>query len=336
MNLWIIFLTGLTVGGLTCLAIQGGLLASVIAAGEDEEIEQGINKKSTLIPTLAFLSAKFAAYTILGFLLGAFGGAIGISQSAQIVMQLVAGLYMIAIAMNLLEVHPLFRYAVIQPPRFLTKKVWHQSKSKQVFAPALLGAMTIFIPCGTTLAMEALAISSAHPVWGAAIMATFVLGTAPLFFGIGFITAKLGDNYRNKFLKVAAIAIIYLGLTSVNGALVAAGFPIHAQSILEGVQNTQKGVSSSDVVTSQAIEIFVTAGGYSPNYVRVKKGGPVHVRVIGKEVYSCASAFRVPSLGISKNLKANETYEFTFTPGKAGKIRFSCSMGMFTGIIEVI
>lgn len=36
MNLWVIFLTGLTVGGLTCLAVQGGLLASVIAAKESE------------------------------------------------------------------------------------------------------------------------------------------------------------------------------------------------------------------------------------------------------------------------------------------------------------
>lgn len=32
MGLWIIFLTGLTVGGLTYLAVQGGLLASVAMA----------------------------------------------------------------------------------------------------------------------------------------------------------------------------------------------------------------------------------------------------------------------------------------------------------------
>lgn len=31
MNLFVIFLTGLTTGGLSCLAMQGGLLASVIA-----------------------------------------------------------------------------------------------------------------------------------------------------------------------------------------------------------------------------------------------------------------------------------------------------------------
>ena len=185
MNLWLIFLTGLTVGGLTCLAVQGGLLASVIAAKEEEEVEKGTNKRDTVFPTLAFLVAKLIAYTLLGFILGGFGGAIGINQSIQVIMQLVAGLYMIAVALNLLNVHPIFRYAVIQPPKFLTRRVKNASKNKVLFAPALLGAMTIFIPCGTTLAMEALAISSANPFLGASIMAAFILGTTPLFFGVG-------------------------------------------------------------------------------------------------------------------------------------------------------
>ena len=93
MNLWVIFITGLTVGGLTCLAVQGGLLASVIAAHEEDEIEKGINTKNPLLPTLAFLTTKLITYTILGALLGAFGGTIGINETTQTVMQLVAGIY---------------------------------------------------------------------------------------------------------------------------------------------------------------------------------------------------------------------------------------------------
>ena len=340
MNLWVIFLTGLPVGGLTCLAVQGGLLASVIAAREEEEVEKGVNRRSTIFPTLAFLGAKLIAYTAFGFLLGAFGGAIGISQTAQIVMQLVAGIYMVTIALNLLNVHPIFRYVVIQPPKFLTRRVRNQSKSKELFAPALLGAMTILIPCGTTLAMEALAISSANPLIGAAILATFVLGTTPLFFGIGWLTSVLGDNFRGKFLKIAAIAVIYLGLASINGALIALDFPINSHTITDNFRfditpkNREK--LYSEAPSNQSVEIVVSGSGYSPNYVRVKKGSLVTVKLIAKDAYSCASAFRIPSLGISKNLQANETYTFTFTPEKTGKIRFACSMGMFTGVIEVI
>ncbi len=340
MNLWLIFLTGLTVGGLTCLAVQGGLLASVIAAKEEEEVEKGTNKRDTVFPTLAFLVAKLITYTLLGFILGGFGGAIGINQSIQVIMQLVAGLYMIAVALNLLNVHPIFRYAVIQPPKFLTRRVKNASKNKDLFAPALLGAMTIFIPCGTTLAMEALAISSANPFLGASIMAAFILGTTPLFFGVGWLTSVMGDNFRAKFLKLAAIVVIYLGITSVNGALVAGGSPITLQALAGMIQTNSQPKQTeklySEVPTSQTVQIDVTARGYSPNYIKVKKDLPVTMTLVGKVAYSCASAFRIPSLGIGKNLQANETYKVTFTPKEVGKIAFTCSMGMYSGVIEVI
>lgn len=86
----------------------------------------------------------------------------------------------------------------------------------------------------------------------------------------------------------------------------------------------------------QTIEIKVTASGYSPNRIQVRKGVPVTLKLIGVDAYSCAAAFRIPSLGIKKNLQANETQVVTFTPEKSGKIPFSCSMGMYSGIIEVI
>lgn len=332
-NLWVIFLTGLTVGGLTCLAVQGGLLASVIAAREEEEVKKGINRKSTVFPTVAFLLAKLAAYTLLGFILGGFGGAIGINQTAQTTMQLMAGVYMIAVALNLLNIHPIFRYAVIQPPRFLTRMVKNQSKSKELFAPALLGVMTIFIPCGTTLAMEALAISSANALQGAAIMFTFVLGTTPLFFGVGWITATLGDNFRQKFLRIAALAVLYVGFTSINGSLIAMGSPISFPSIQIDLAGSR--TAQNDLPITQNPVIEVTSYGYTPNYIRVKKGQQVNLTLKTKDAFSCASAFRIPSLHIAKNLQPNDTQLVSFVPTKEGKIQFNCSMGMYKGEIDV-
>lgn len=338
MDLWVIFLTGLTVGGLTCLAVQGGLLASVITAREEETSTN--TKKHALYATAVFLISKFVAYTSLGFILGGFGGALNISGNVQTLMQLLAGIYMIVVALNLLNIHPIFRYAVIQPPRFLTKLIKNQSKSRDIFAPALLGAMTVFIPCGTTLAMEALAISSANPLIGASILAVFILGTIPLFFGIGLLTSIMGEAFKTKFLKLAAVAVIYLGVTSVNGALVALGSPITLQTIAENFQIKTDSDPSSGLYeqapVSQNAEIMITSNGYSPNYIRVKKGSPVTLRLTSKDAYSCASAFRIPSLGISKNLKPTETKTITFTATKSGRIPFSCSMGMFRGVIEVI
>lgn len=316
MNLFTVLITGLTVGGLSCLAVQGGLLASTIATRRDP-----------LYPTIAFLLSKLIGYTILGFLLGAFGAAIGISQQMQIIMQFAAGIYMIAVGLHLLNVHPIFRYVIFQPPKSIGRFLRNKSKSEDLFAPAVVGFLTIFIPCGTTLAIEALAISSGSALWGAVIMATFVIGTMPMFLGIGLLTRIFGENFNKKFFLIAAIAVIYLGLTSLYGALVAWGAPITKESFVTKKQNS--AVTTTPTITIQS-------NGYNPNYITVKKGSEVTLTIVSKNAYSCASAFRIPSLGIQKNFKANETYVVKFTPTQTGKIPFSCSMGMFTGVIEVI
>lgn len=329
------------------MAVQGGLLASVLVAHIKEEHGIRPNFTHNLLPTAAFLITKFIAYTALGFFLGLLGQTLSLSDTTRIIMQLVAGLYMIVIALDLLNVHPIFRYAVIQPPRFLTRMVHKQSKSRDLFAPALLGFMTIFIPCGTTLAMEALAISSGSPILGAAVMGVFTLGTMPLFFGLGLLTSTLTERFRSNFLKIAGLIVIYLGIISINGSLVAAGSPLTLQNLAEnspiqidlsGGQNTTQTHQLTGRVEDgvQVIDLEVKQSGYWPNYLVVKKNQPVRLKLSSNGVFSCASAFRIPSLGIVKNLKPTDSTFVEFTPVSSGKIAFSCSMGMYTGTIEVI
>ncbi len=326
MNLIVIFLTGLTLGGLSCLTVQGGLLASIIVADEEK------HPKYSLYATLSFLIAKLVSHSILGIILGAFGSSINLNDQVQTSMQLLAGVYMILVALNLLDVHPIFRYVVIQPPKFLTRLIKNQTKSKNIFAPALFGLMTVFIPCGTTLAMETLAISSANAWQGGAIMAAFILGTTPLFLAAGLLTSFLGETLRTKFFKFAALILIYLGIVSVNGALVALGSPISISAFFNRFSTNE----AQAVQVSQDITIEITDKGYSPSYLKVKKNAQVNLKIINQDVYSCAAAFRIPSLGISVNVNPNQEKIISFTPTKAGKIPFSCSMGMYRGIIEVL
>lgn len=334
MDLWLIFFTGLTVGGLTCLAVQGGLLASTIAAREEEDLEEGDKRKYSAWPVAAFLTTKLIAYTILGFILGAFGSAVALSDSARVVMQFLAGGYMIIVALNLLNVHPIFRYVIIQPPRFLTRMVKNTTKSKDIFAPALLGALTVFIPCGTTLAMEAFAISSGSPILGAAIMGVFTLGTSPLFFGLGFLTSFFGDTFKRKFFKLAGVLVFYLGISSFNGALVLMNSPIAIYVDLSGGGNQ---ITSARIVNGvQEATIYISPTSYSPNYLQVRAGTPVKLNLITQGGLGCTSQFRIPSLGVSRNLPFNGSDVVEFTPTEKGKLTFTCSMGMYSGIIEVI
>lgn len=323
-NLLVIFLTGLITGGLTCLAVQGGLLASVISEREKERLtEEG--KKGNAKPILYFIAAKLIAYTAFGFLLGWFGSLFQLSVSAQAILQFAVAIFMIGTALNLLNVHPFFRYFVIQPPKFLTRLVRNQSKSKDAFAPALLGAFTVFIPCGTTQAMMALAIASGSALLGGAILFAFILGTAPLFFILGYFTTKLGDAYQKKFFKVAAVAIILLAVYNLRGAFVLSGINVgNNQSVEQAAANTEATIT-------------IEPSGYSPKNITVPAGQKVTLHLKNDKAYTCAQAFTIPKLGIQKVVAPGQSATIEFTaPKKPGKLTFSCSMGMYKGTITVI
>lgn len=90
-------------------------------------------------------------------------------------MQIVAGLFMLATAFNMLNIHPIFRYFVVQPPKALIRLLRNQAKSEALIAPSLLGPLTVLITCGTTQAMAIITISSGNPFAGALIMGVFTL-----------------------------------------------------------------------------------------------------------------------------------------------------------------
>lgn len=368
MNLFIIFLTGLTTGGLSCLAMQGGLLASVIANQKDQEHDELVsNKKAkkkqkyleTLqkskfslssfdqldwMPVTMFLVAKLVSHTILGFLLGFLGSAITLSLGFRLAFQTFTALFMFATAMNLLNVHPIFRFVVFQPPKFIQRMIRNSSKSKALFAPAILGFMTIFVPCGVTQAMEVLAINSGNPIYGALILFSFVLGTSPLFALLGVATAKLSEGWYNKFSKFAAFSLVAMAIYSFNGVLIVINSPVTIGTFTQPItyffsdeRFSYSSTSSSNVVNGiQQVTINVLNQGYSPNYVQVKAGQPVKLRLQSNETYSCALAFVFKEFGINTFLEATDSQEFNFTPTKPGKYTFTCSMGMYTGVMEVI
>lgn len=349
MNLLAIFLTGLTTGGLSCLAMQGGLLASIIANQKEDETENVKIKKNqrTLdqldwLPVLLFLITKLIAHTILGFFLGWLGSQIELSLSARLFFQGVAALFMLATAGNLLNLHPVFRYVLFQPPKFIQKMLRNSTKSKAIFTPAVLGFMTIFIPCGVTQAMEVLAISSGNPFTGALIMFFFVLGTSPLFALLGIATARLSETFSKRFMKLAAMLLIFLALHSLNGILIVLDSPLSSKTFTEPVRyffsdERFSNTSTAPLVNNyQQVTINITNDGYNPDRVTVKKDIPVKLTLQSSETYTCALSFILKEFNIKTFLAAIDTKTFEFTPTKTGSYQYTCSMGMYSGTLEVI
>ena len=322
------------------MAVQGGLLAAAIAQREEERIKQQAGRSGAALSISWFLAAKLAAYILLGALLGWFGSLFDLSLGVKLAMQFAVVVFMIGTAGALLDVHPFFRYFIIQPPRFLMRLVRNKSKSRDAFTPAILGAFTVFIPCGTTQAMMALAIASGSPFWGAGIMFAFVLGTSPLFFFLGYFATRLGDVWSKKFLRVSALAVIVLALFNLNNALALTGKPITFGQLAKSAACTVAYCSSESETAAPAAdvraEIAIRSDGYSPNIINLKKDSDVTITLVNKDNTSCAQAFTIPSLQIQKLVPVGQTQEVTFhTPSKPTQIAFMCSMGMYRGVINV-
>ena len=355
MNYWLIFLTGLTSGGVTCAAMQGGLLAGIIANQKRDETESNLSPSRAGSfdlgdwgPVSAFLSTKLLSHIILGALLGWLGSQMELSLSVRLFFQTAAAVFMFATAMNLLDVHPIFRYLAFQPPKSIYKWLKRTGGSASLFAPAIFGLLTILIPCGVTQAMGVLAISSGSPVQGALIMGTFVLGTAPMFGVIGIATAKFSEVWRNYFLRSAAILLIAMALFSLNGVLKVTDSPYslgrlgpRIVKLLPPYDKTSK-VKGADpnvrlVGGVQKVTLSVSNGGYSPRYFRVKSGVPVELTLETKGgVFSCATAFTFRAFDIYEILAPTDSKIHKFTPTKKGVYTFACSMGMYSGTMEVI
>lgn len=344
MNLLAVFLTGLTTGGVSCLAVQGGLLTSTIANHKEAEYRNKTKKLTSgnWAPVLMFISTKIIAHTIIGFLLGAIGSAITLSIGVSTAFQIFVALFMFATAMNLLDVHPIFRYLAFTPPKLIQKKIRLTSKSNALFAPAILGILTIFIPCGVTQAMEVLAINTGNPVYGALLMLAFTLGTSPLFIFVGILTAKFSEKWNQLFTKLGATILIIMALLSINGVLLVLGSPVSLQTITHPItyyfsdERFEQMTASPLVGGVQKVQIDIVSGGYSPTYFKVRAGYPVELTLESHNAYSCALSFIMNDFNIHASLAPTDRQVVTFTPNRTGRFIYTCSMGMYSGTMEVI
>lgn len=331
-QLLLFFLTGITAGGLTCMALQGGLLTAALSENQTRP-----EPRANWLVVVLFVGARLLSYTILGLVLGLIGSVLRLSDTATTIFQVVAILIMIATAFNLLNVHPFFRRFTFQPPSSWRGPLKKLKTSDNWFAPVGLGAFTILLPCGVTQAMMLIAINSGSPAVGAATMFSFILGTTPIFLLFGLGASVLQQKYANTFRYTAATILLLLSLYSINGVLVAHDAPISWQKLTIGLAAAPNEQTTVPIVDNvQQVVINISNDGYDPRYIRVKAGTPVRLTLRSKDAYSCALAFRFPEFKISTFLEANDEQSYTLNPTVKGKYTYACSMGMYTGTFEVI
>ena len=85
----------------------------------------------------------------------------------------------------------------------------------------------------------------------------------------------------------------------------------------------------------QVVEIAVTGKGFEPAAVKVKAGKPVKLVVTRKTERTCATEIVIKDYGVNQPLPLDKPVEVTFTPKKAGPVRYACGMDMIAGVLNV-
>ncbi|MDQ3129828.1 MAG: cupredoxin domain-containing protein [Acidobacteriota bacterium] len=88
-------------------------------------------------------------------------------------------------------------------------------------------------------------------------------------------------------------------------------------------------------VPEGATKITVSASGYEPASIPVKKGQPVKLAFYRADSNNCGGEVVFSKQNISKKLPVGETVLVEFTPTEAGEIGFACGMDMMRGKLVV-
>lgn len=334
-SLPIVFLIGLTAGLSTCMAIVGGLILGASARFAEKHPEATSLQKFK--PHLFFNLGRITSYFILGGIIGYAGSFFQISSGVLGTLTIVVGLVMLILGAQLTELFPRLSSLSFTLPKGISRILGikkHHEKEYSHKNSFTMGALTFFLPCGFTQAMQLFAISSGSPLTGALTMGIFALGTAPGLLGIGGLTAIIRGAFAKTFFKFAGLVVIALAIFNISN-----GYNLTGLSVLASFNgNTNARITDSNVTLengTQIVRMTQSSSGYSPNSFTIKKGIPVRWIINSTDPYSCAASIISSKLGIRQGLQEGENI-IEFTPQEVGSIRFSCSMGMYTGAFNVV
>lgn len=322
-------LIGLTAGVSTCMALVGGLTIAISARfAKTHRAVSGVKK---MTPIMVFQLGRVVGFVLLGALLGWFGSILQPTPFFTALLTLAVAGVMVLLGVQLTGLFPRLSQWSFSLPSALAEKLGLQSSKQTTYShlqTALTGALTFFVPCGFTQSMQLLAASSGSAYSGALIMGVFALGTLPGLAAVGSLGSLVSTMQSRVFTRFVGVVVVVMALTSAT-----AGFNLLGAANAFGGTNAPTTTAPSGEV--QEITMVQNAYGYSPASFTVKKGQPVRWVIDSKDSYSCASSILLAKYGINANLKPGKNI-FEFTPTQAGNLKFSCGMGMYSGVIKVV
>jgi uncharacterized protein len=320
MGYSVLFIIGLLTS-LHCVAMCGGInLAQSVNAAKRGE--------STVLPNLLYNLGRVVSYTIIGGIVGALGSVISFGGGLRGAVAIFAGVFMVIMGLNMLNVFPWLRRFNLKMPKFISKKISRKRSGKH--SSFYIGLLNGLMPCGPLQSMQLYALSTGSFFAGAFSMFLFSIGTVPLMLGMGILSTKLNKKFMEKMLSVCAMLVVVLGVGMLSNGLVLSGVMI-PQFQAGNKTSIETQIDGNYQVITTPLEF----GTYPA--ITVKAGIPVKWIITAEQgkVNGCNNELIIPKFNIEKELTEGENV-IEFTPTKAGQYSYSCWMGMIRSTITVV
>ncbi|WP_214109989.1 sulfite exporter TauE/SafE family protein [Acrocarpospora catenulata] len=280
---------GLLAGTASCTAMQGGLLTGLARVRGDVAL---------------FLGGRLGGHVLIGAALGLIGSAAKIGPTVRAVLLILAGLLVLFFGVRALR-----RDHCAPADIPATPGRWRAF---------LLGVATVLMPCGVTISMEIVAISTGSAVEGAAVMAGFVLGSTPGF-------ALLGVLIRLAGAKLIAVAALLAAFVTIGAGLRLGGWLPSWDSPAVAATLAADG--------SQHLTIWATEAGFRPSIAAASAGHPIEITFRTQDNTGCTRTLTINGQDLA--LPESGSTEIRLPPHGPGTLRYTCGMGMYAGVIRI-
>jgi hypothetical protein len=181
--------------------------------------------------------------------------------------------------------------------------------------------------------MQLYSLGTGSILMGAVSMLVFALGTVPLMFAFGALSALLNSRFARVMGKVSAVLIIVIGFVMLGRGFGLSGVAL--PSVFgDNSSRTEVVSDSSSEENVQRVTTTFTSGDYLP--ITVREDIPVvwTIHVSERDLNGCNNQMTIPTYGIVKKLVPGDNI-IEFTPADSGVVAYSCWMGMIRSTIKV-
>ncbi len=339
-----LFLPSLVLGLVTslhCVSMCGPMVVTYALKGtEDASIAR------RLVPNLAYQGAKIASYVLVGLALGTIGAAINLEAIRPYALVL-AGVFMIVLALGMTGRVPWAARLTPRPPRFLIRAFSAVRRSAVTDAetgraslgtPITFGLLTGLMPCAPLMAAQLNAATSGSPLSGALAMFAFGLGTAPLMLGFGTASSLLPKRFKERVMVALAVVVLIFGVTYLDRGAMLLGSPVTLASARAAFTGGSADAGSAGFIEAAdgvaEVSLVIENVRFSPQTVDIPADRPVRLVVDRREANACSDQLAVPQLGVLVDLAPNATTVVELPSAPAGTYTLTCGMGMMAGQIR--